>query len=86
MTSINILGYLAALCTSLSFVPQVYKIIRTRNTTGISLIMYALFVTGVFLWLIYGIMIWSFPVIFANALTLALSGSVLVLKIYNDRR
>src|SRR5436190_1833922 len=73
MTLINILGYTAALCTALSFVPQVYKIIRTRNTEGISLIMYALCVTGVFLWLIYGILIWSFPVIFANALTLTLS-------------
>lgn len=86
MDTVTLIGYLAAFCTTFSFVPQVYKIIRTRNTEGISLVMYALFVTGVLFWLIYGILIWSLPIIFANILTLVLSASVLMLKIYNSRK
>lgn len=86
MDTVTLIGYLAAFCTAFSFVPQVYKIIRTRNTESISLAMYALFVTGVFFWLVYGILIWSLPVIFANVLTLTLAASVLILKIYNGRK
>lgn len=75
------LGNAAAALTSIAFVPQVLKILKTRNTSGISLIMYALFVTGVGLWLWWGLLTDARPVVIANAVTLALSGAVLLLKI-----
>jgi MtN3 and saliva related transmembrane protein len=81
MISTNILGTTAAVLTSIAFVPQVLKILKTRNTSGISLIMYALFVTGVACWLAWGLMVNQKPVIIANAATLVLSASVLLLKI-----
>lgn len=81
MTSTDLLGNAAAFLTSVSFIPQVVKILRTRNTSGISLIMYALFVTGVAGWLWWGILVGARPVVVANAVTLALSSAVLLLKI-----
>jgi len=81
MTSTDILGTAAALLTSISFIPQVIKILKTRNTSGISLIMYALFVTGVACWLVWGILLEQTPVVLANAATLILSSAVLLLKI-----
>lgn len=81
MTSTDFLGNAAAILTSISFIPQVLKILKTRNTSGISLGMYALFVTGVALWLVWGVLTGARPVILANALTLALSSAVLLLKI-----
>jgi MtN3 and saliva related transmembrane protein len=70
-------GYAAAVLTTLSFVPQVIHTLRTRDTRAISLGMYLLFSAGVALWLIYGIIIGSWPVILANAVTLVLASTVL---------
>jgi len=81
MDPIRWLGFAAAACTTLSFLPQVLRTLRTRQTSGISLWMYLLFCTGVSLWLAYGIAIGDGPIIVANVVTLALSGSVLALKI-----
>jgi MtN3 and saliva related transmembrane protein len=81
MTTTDILGTSAALLTSISFIPQVLKILKTRNTSGISLIMYAMFVTGVACWLVWGLMLDQTPVVLANGATLVLSSAVLVLKI-----
>jgi MtN3 and saliva related transmembrane protein len=81
MISPDILGTTAAFLTSIAFIPQVLKILKTRNTSGISLIMYALFVTGVACWLGWGLMLGQTPVIVANAVTLVLSSAVLLLKI-----
>jgi MtN3 and saliva related transmembrane protein len=81
MISSDILGTTAAVLTSIAFVPQVLKILKTRNTSGISLIMYALFVSGVACWLGWGLMLDQKPVIIANAVTLVLSSAVLLLKI-----
>lgn len=77
----ELLGYAAAFCTTFSFVPQALQVIRSRNTRAISLPMYALFTTGIGLWLIYGVSIVSWPVIVANAITLLLAGFILVMKI-----
>ena len=85
MTSIDLIGYAAAFGTSFSFVPQVYKIIRTGNTEGISLLMYSIYVVGIACWLTFGLMLGSWPIIAANALTLVLSGTVLILKIVSRR-
>jgi MtN3 and saliva related transmembrane protein len=74
-------GYAAAFLTSVSFIPQAVMTIRTRNTSGISRGMYLMFTVGVALWLVYGIALESWPMILANALTLALAGTVLALKL-----
>lgn len=80
------LGYPAAFLTTLAFVPQAWRSWRTRDLSGISLPMYALFTTGVGFWLAYGIAIASPPVIAANAVTLALAALVLWLKILDVRK
>lgn len=76
----HLIGYLAAILTTASFVPQAIKTIRTRNTQGISLIMYIMFSTGVLFWFIYGIVIKDIPVIVANAVTLCFAVIILVYK------
>jgi len=76
-----IIGYLAAFGTTISFLPQAIKTIQTKNTSGISLPMYALFTTGTLFWLIYGIMSGSLPVAIANAITLLFASIILVYKI-----
>lgn len=77
----TIIGYLAATLTTISFVPQVIKVLQTRSTKDVSLGMYSLFTLGVALWLVYGIMISAWPVILANAVTFLLAGAVLVMKV-----
>ena len=75
------LGFVAAVLTTVAFVPQVVRIWRSRSARDISLSMYALFTLGVLLWLIYGILIVSWPVIIGNGITLVLALSVLVMKV-----
>jgi len=77
----ELLGYIAAAFTTGSFLPQAVMTIRTRNTTGISLGMYVVFTTGVAIWLAYGIVIHSGPMIAANTVTLGLAGTVLAFKL-----
>lgn len=74
------IGLIAAFLTTLSFVPQALHILRTGQTEGISLIMYALFTTGIAFWLGYGLMIGSLPVILSNIITLGLALTILTLK------
>nr|WP_294894314.1 SemiSWEET transporter [uncultured Pedobacter sp.] len=78
---ITAIGLMAACCTTISFIPQALKIIKTKNTKSISLSMYVLFVSGVTLWLIYGISINDLPVAIANGVTLIFAGSILYFKI-----
>lgn len=75
------LGYTAAALTTLSFVPQAVKTIRSKDTRGISLWMYAVFTVGVACWLGYGIALGSGPMIAANIVTLGLSSTILALKL-----
>ncbi len=75
------IGLMAGALTTLSFVPQVHQTWRTKSTRDISLPMFLAFCTGVLLWLIYGIMIRSLPVMLANGVTLILSGAILVMKL-----
>lgn len=82
MTSItSTIGFIAAILTTVSFVPQVLKVWRTRSAKDISLGMYSLFTLGIAAWLVYGVLIDSWPVILANLVTLILAGSVLVMKL-----
>ncbi len=75
------LGSIAATLTTVSFVPQAVRALRTRNTRGISLLMYAVFTLGIAFWLAYGWMLQAWPIVVANAITLALSGAILALKL-----
>ena len=78
---VNLIGFLAAICTTISFLPQAIKIIKTKETAGISLSMYLIFTTGVFLWLIYGIAKNDIPVSLANGVTLIFAGIIIRFKL-----
>ena len=75
------LGYIAATLTTLSFVPQVMQVIRSKDTSSISLPMYATFTLGVAFWLGYGVMLQSWPIIVSNLITLGLSAVILWMKL-----
>jgi MtN3 and saliva related transmembrane protein len=77
----DLIGFAAAVLTTMAFVPQAVKSWSTRDLSGISLSMYGLFTLGVALWLLYGVLLGSWPIILANAITLALAGVVLILKL-----
>lgn len=81
MNYITIIGYLAAFGTTVSFLPQAIKTIRTKDTSGISLTMYSFFTAGTLLWLTYGILLGAIPVAVANAITFLLATIILVYKI-----
>ena len=81
MSAQDWVGGIAATLTTCSFIPQVWRVWKTRHTKDISLLMYTFFTTGVALWLAYGIMLGAWPVIIANSITLLLAGTVLVLKL-----
>ena len=78
------IGFMAATLTTVAFIPQVIKVLHTRSARDVSVGMYALFTAGVALWLGYGLLIGSWPVIVANGITLVLAGAVLVMKIRFD--
>lgn len=78
---ISFLGYLAAFCTTCAFIPQVIHTLKSKDTSAISLGMYCLFVTGVALWLIYGLVLNNWPLIVANLITVVLSSIILIMKI-----
>ncbi|TVZ41471.1 MtN3 and saliva related transmembrane protein [Alteromonadaceae bacterium 2753L.S.0a.02] len=86
MPLIDVIGYVAACCTTASFLPQVIKVLKTRDTHSLSLGMYVIFNIGVLLWLCYGIMRDDPAIIAANAVTFTLAFIVLVVKINNTVR
>ena len=77
----ELIGYLAAALTTCSFVPQALHTFRTRDVTGISLGMYSVFTVGIALWLVYGLALAAWPIVVANAITLALAGTILGMKV-----
>lgn len=77
----SMIGFLAAFFTTAAFLPQAIRTIQTRDTHGISLLMYLLFTAGVALWLTYGLMLGDLPLIVANLVTLVLALTVLAFKI-----
>ncbi len=81
MPSSDLIGYLAAILTTCSFVPQAWLTFRTRDVSGISLGMYSVFTTGVALWLAYGVLLGAWPIVVPNAITLALAVAILVMKL-----
>jgi MtN3 and saliva related transmembrane protein len=79
--SVDLLGIVAGALTTAAFVPQAWRIWKTRSVRDLSLPMYAIFTTGVALWLVYGIQIGSLPVVASNAVTLLLAAAVLAMKL-----
>lgn len=81
MSLADFLGTVAGILTTVAFAPQVWGVWKTRSTRDISLSMYLVFTTGVGFWLAYGVVLDAWPIIVANSVTLALTGTVLVLKL-----
>jgi len=81
MPGSDLIGYLAAVLTTCSFVPQAWLTFRTRDVSGISLGMYSVFTAGVALWLVYGVLLGAWPIVAANAVTLALATAILIMKL-----
>jgi len=75
------LGYVAATLTTLAFVPQALRTIRTRDTRSLSLAMYAIFTVGIAFWFGYGLVLRSWPMIVSNAITFVLAATILRLKL-----
>jgi MtN3 and saliva related transmembrane protein len=86
MDPASLVGYAATLCSVSSFVPQAWKVIRTRDTAAISLRMYAITVLGFALWLTYGLLLGQWPLILTNAICLLLSGFILTMKLLPRHR
>jgi len=84
-TLLDLVGYPAAALTTIAFLPQALHSWRTRDLSGISLPMYALFTLGVAFWLAYGILLGSLPIIIGNGITLSLASVVLFLKVMHVR-
>ena len=83
---INIIGIVAGICTTMSFFPQLTKILKTKHVRDISLKMYIILSTGIFLWLIYGFLSESFPIILANTMSLTLCLIIVTKKISYDKK
>ena len=74
-------GYTAAFCTTIAFVPQVMTVLKERDLSSLSLGMYLIFTTGVMLWLVYGILRSDVIIITANVITLCLASIILIAKV-----
>lgn len=80
----SLLGYLAAFCTTIAFIPQALKVYKTKHTKDISIGMFSLMNVGIVLWLVYGFLITSYPIIIANAITIFFAMYILTTKIRLD--
>lgn len=78
-------GFAAAALTTIAFLPQAAKAWTTRDVSEVSLPMYSLFTAGVVCWLTYGLLLGAWPIILANTVTLVLAGSVLAIKLTQQR-
>jgi len=81
MSATEFIGFVAATLTTASFIPQAWLTFKTKDVSGISLGMYSVFTAGVAAWLVYGLMLSAWPVVVANAVTLALASGILAMKL-----
>ena len=81
MNYVSLIGLIAGTCTTISFLPQVIKIARSKETKALSLPMYIVLASGIFLWTVYGIFTGDMPIVLANSISLVLALTVLILKI-----
>ena len=76
----NVIGTAAGICSMTSFVPQIVKIVREKDASAVALRMYMVTVTGFSLWTAYGVLLGSWPVTVSNAVCLALTTTILILR------
>jgi len=81
MSITDLVGFMAAVICSLAMTPQVIKIYRTKETRDLSLGAFSVLATGLFLWLVYGLLIQSIPVILGNAVGVSFTLYIIVMKI-----
>ena len=82
---ISYFGYIAAICTTVSFIPQVYKLWKTRKTKGLSLTTYLIYSTGVFFWTVYGFLLRDPAILIANAITFIFVLPIVMLELQSRR-
>lgn len=82
----DIIGYIAAFCTTIAFVPQAMTVYKSRSTRDLSLAMFLIFTLGVTMWLVYGLLLESYPIVIANFFTVILAGYILFMKLTEGRR
>jgi MtN3 and saliva related transmembrane protein len=80
---LSFVGFIAAFCTTVSYLPQVIKPWKTKQTKDISLTMYIIMITGIILWFAYGIYLKNAIIVLANGIAFALTTSILYIKIKN---
>jgi len=80
---IEILGFIAAILTTTAFIPQVIKVYKTNQTTDLSILTFSMFTLGVFCWILYGLLLNSYPLIIANIITFLLACYILIKIIKN---
>jgi len=83
---VEVLGLVAGALTTISFLPQLVKIIKNKSARDVSLLMFLIFTIGISLWLVYGILTLTLAIIIANSVTLVLALSILILKVKYDRK
>jgi MtN3 and saliva related transmembrane protein len=83
---VELLGLIAGTLTTISFLPQLVKIVKNKSAKDVSLLMFLIFTVGIFLWLVYGILTLTLAIIIANSVTIILALSILILKIKYDRK
>ncbi len=84
MKNIEYIGLIAGFFTTIAFLPQIFKIFKSKSAKDISLVMYIIYVIGIILWFIYGCLIKSHSIIIANTVTLILVSITIFIKIKKD--
>jgi MtN3 and saliva related transmembrane protein len=85
MMLIDAIGFVAAILTTGSFVPQAWHTFKTKDVSGISLAMYSAFTLGITLWLVYGLLLRAWPIVVANVITLVLAVAILWMKLTYEK-
>ncbi len=83
MNTIDLVGYAAAFCTTVAYIPQVMRVWQTRSTDDISLRMYLVLALGLALWAVFGVFKGEMPIVVANVISFALASSILAFKLRN---
>ncbi len=83
---IEFFGYFAAILTTVAFLPQLIKTLKTKKADDVSLVTLIMFICGVVSWIIYGYAISSLPILIANIITFILNFFILISKIYYERK
>ena len=84
--NVEFFGYFAAILTTVAFLPQLVKTLKTKKADDVSLLTLIMFITGVLSWIIYGYKIESFPILIANLITFLLNLMILISKIYYSKK